>query len=391
MVSKSMAKAISALIPLLLLAGCSQFGAFDMSETQLNSMEDGGTSDPGTGAEGLPDDPWADAAAGSRRRVIIDNSGQSETLQEFQLMLRLDDSRIDYSETDGTDLQFFSAGNEAELYYEVESWNENGSSIVWVRVPEIWGESNQNYLWLYWGSGANSVYRDASKVWSEYEGVYHLSQTGGTQVTDSSPKGRDGTVTSSVSVEGANGRIGGGVRLGAVGGYIDVPDYASSFGGTSLSHYTVEVWMKGDAAPANEAPSGPVMAQNHFNIGWDHTSATYRGTFHFNSGSWTAVPASPLQGSRWYYAAGVFDGPSETAVSYRDGVADGSSTGIGGATGTTVDYLRFGADGQGNPAFDGVIDEVRVYHGVRSADWIAAQYLSMTDSMVSFGLIETIN
>ena len=222
--SKVFSKTLLILLAAFLAGGCSEFGAFDMTEAQLNGAADGGSesSDPGS----FPDDPWAASSASSRRRIIIDNSAQSETLSAFQLMVRLDGSRIDYSETDGSDLQFFSAGNGSELYYEVESWNETGSSVVWVRVPAIWGNSNLNYIW----SGVTSSHQDASSVWSEYEGVYHLSESGSTTVADSSSKGRDGTVTSFASVEGAEGRIGAGVRLGSTGGYIDIPDYASSFG-----------------------------------------------------------------------------------------------------------------------------------------------------------------
>jgi hypothetical protein len=55
-------------------------------------------------------------------------------------------------------------------------------------------------------------------------------------------------------------------------------------------------------------------------------------------------------------------------------------------------YFIIGAisDGSGQYArsqheFDGSIDEVRVSNTAKSADWIEAQYESMSDSFITFG------
>lgn len=38
--------------------------------------------------------------------------------------------------------------------------------------------------------------------------------------------------------------------------------------------------------------------------------------------------------------------------------------------------------------FDGLIDEVRISNIARTADWINAQFLSMNDSFISYGIEE---
>jgi hypothetical protein len=43
-----------------------------------------------------------------------------------------------------------------------------------------------------------------------------------------------------------------------------------------------------------------------------------------------------------------------------------------------------------HPFLQGKVDEVRIANVVRSADWMAAQHLSMTDAFASFGAEEKI-
>lgn len=334
----------------------------------------------------FPDDSWAVTSAVSRRRILIDNRGVAESFTGFPLMVRLDASRIDYGATDGTDLRFFDAGVSTELPYEIERWDESGESIVWVRVPEISANARDS-IWIYWGGGAATSFHDSAAVWQEYELVMHLNGT----LTDSSPNGRDGSAVGSVRFEA--GAVAEGVRVGDTSGtsFVDIPSWENDFDRTTLGAYTVEVWMRGDAAPELGSPNGPLMAQHHFNIGWDHNNAGYVGTYHFRhqTASWTPIPASPLEGGRWYYAAAVFDGSAGTATSLRDGAVDSVRDGLTGTTSDRVTYLRLGADGGAPSVFNGLVDEVRVAHVARTSSWIAAQHRSMQDAMIELGAVET--
>lgn len=333
----------------------------------------------------FPDDAWAVSSAVSRRRILIDNRGVAESFTGFPLMVRLDASRIDYGATDGSDLRFFDAGVMTELPYEIERWDESGESIVWVRVPEIAADARDS-IWIYWGGGVPTSFHDPAAVWQEYELVLHLNG----DLTDSSPNGRHGSAVGGVTFE--SGAVGDAVRVGDEGGtrFVDVPAWDNDFDRTTLGAYTVEVWMRGDAAPELASPNGPLMAQHHYNIGWDHNNAAYVGTYHFRhqTASWTPIPASALEGGRWYYAAALFDGAAGTATSLRDGVVDAVRTGLTGTTSDRVSYLRLGADGGASTVFNGLVDEVRVAHVARSLAWIAAQHRSMQDAMIELGPVE---
>ncbi|MFW5686402.1 MAG: DUF2341 domain-containing protein [Spirochaetota bacterium] len=336
----------------------------------------------------FPDDEWHSAASVSRRRLVIDGREYDEVFEGFPLMVQLDSARIAYTEAaaDGSDLRFFDAGNTSELFYEIESWDPSGESIVWVRVPAL-AAGSRDYIWMYWGGGATTSFADASEVWSEYELVLHLSD----DLTDSSPNARNGSAVGSPVY--AEGPAGTAIRVGdeaIASAYVNVPGYASDFDHTTLGAYTVELWMLGDDVPATDTTNGPLMGQSFFSMGWDNTNTLYTGTYHFRhtTENWTPVAASPLAAETWYYAAAVFDGTAGTATSYRDGGVDNQLTEYPGTVGDRASYLRIGEDGGIGDIFDGMVDEVRITHQTRSAAWIAAQYRSMTDALVIFGEVE---
>ena len=74
------------------------------------------------------------------------------------------DSRINYTKTqdDGQDLRFFEPDNVTELSYEIEEWNESGSSYVWVNVPQIDGSSTTDFIYLYYDNAGASAGQDIS-------------------------------------------------------------------------------------------------------------------------------------------------------------------------------------------------------------------------------------
>ncbi|MFW6212115.1 MAG: DUF2341 domain-containing protein [Spirochaetota bacterium] len=336
----------------------------------------------------LPEDDWVEPNSTMRRRLVIDNSGQESDLRNFQLLVELDASVIDYAATDGSDLRFFDEGTQTELSYEIERWDDSGTSLVWVLVPEITGASPQDYIWMYWGSGVPATSNDAAAVWAEYELVYHFDSLDTGVVVDSSPHGRHGVLKGNVGIE--TGFLGNGIRVGDASGESYVELSASdlaSITATAPSAFTVEAYARGDEAPKLTSPSGPLMAQAFYNIGWDHNNASYLASFHYRDATygWTPVSTPTLEGATWYYLAGTFDGSTGVASGFADGSVVSTRTGLGTEPGGPVSYLRIGTDGDDGNVFDGIVDEVRISHVSRSADWIAAQQLSMSGQMISFG------
>ncbi|RLE11923.1 hypothetical protein DRJ04_07140 [Candidatus Aerophobetes bacterium] len=108
---------------------------------------------------------WWDTDWQYRRKLVFDNSGQTENLVDFPVLVKLNSSRIDYSSTqdNGEDIRFVDPDGTV-LSYEIESWDESGASIVWVKVPQIDGGSTTDYIWMYYGNSSATDGQNAADV-----------------------------------------------------------------------------------------------------------------------------------------------------------------------------------------------------------------------------------
>jgi hypothetical protein len=330
---------------------------------------------------------WWDTDWTKRQILTFDNLRQSEHLSDFPVLVKLTGGyNIDYSQTqaNGEDLRFIDADGTA-LAYEVDEWNENGTSYVWVRVPQVDGWSNTDYILMYYGNATAAAGESPHDVWSPaYRGVWHLDETGSGAVdefTDSSAfanHGQGGGGTgSAVPTQIANGQFGAAQEFDGANDYINAGNDASlDLTGVEV---TIEAWVQlqrtvaplwGDAIAAKDTQYG--LFQD-----WDQPD---RVTFGTETSGQAWVSDDPVPSNTWTYVVGRYDGTNMEI--YRDGAFVGSQAQTGTLTSAGADLLigSYVADGW----FDGLIDEVRVSDVSRSAEWIAAQYATMTDTFVSF-------
>jgi len=96
---------------------------------------------------------WWNSSWSYRNRLTFDNSGQTETLMNFPVMVNLSSSNFNYTKakSDGTDLRFIDADGSTELNYEIEYWNTSRYSYIWVNVTGITGSSSTDHIWMYYG------------------------------------------------------------------------------------------------------------------------------------------------------------------------------------------------------------------------------------------------
>ena len=122
---------------------------------------------------------WWNGAWGQRRKLPFDNAAQTENLTDFPVLVSLTSDRIDYAaiQNAGEDIRFIDTDGLTELTYEIESWDESGTSYVWVKVPQIDGSSNSDYIWIYYDNIGAADNQDAPNVWTNgYSGVWHLKE-----------------------------------------------------------------------------------------------------------------------------------------------------------------------------------------------------------------------
>ena len=100
---------------------------------------------------------WWNTSWSQRKQLTFNNTGQAENLTNFAVLVELDSTRINYALTQnaGQDLRFVDADGTL-LAHEIETWNESGTSYVWVSVPQIDASSGSDYIWMYYGNAVGA-------------------------------------------------------------------------------------------------------------------------------------------------------------------------------------------------------------------------------------------
>jgi hypothetical protein len=320
--------------------------------------------------------------------LTFDNSRQSSDLVDVPVLVRLTPERFDYEASlpNGEDLRFFTPDLEA-IPHEIETWNVGGESCVWILVPRLAGGSTTDFVWLVYGDPTAQDAQNPHEVWGHYELVYHLDEY---PITDSGPGGNNGTPNAIVPL--VEGRIGRAFPTSNAPKHYINTNYGTGPGENLIEGWTVEAWVFGAAAPVdtnNSAEStGPVMGDRNYNIGWDHDSDLFRGTVHLRDEfGYRATSLGTLRGERWYYLAAVYDGTVPVVKAFKDGALAGEDTGVGHPLSDKIWDTFIGTSQNTNRVMDGVVDEVRISAVPRSAEWVQAQYNSMTDNLITYGEI----
>lgn len=327
---------------------------------------------------------WADDNWARRRFIRFDNAMNNGNLDNFQVLIRLDPTRIDYSRAalDGRDLRFFD-GNTV-LAMEIESWVSGGESFVWLRVPRIDGNSAADGVHMYYGNLSPPAPPNPEGVWSGFDGVWHLD--GG--FLDSTSAGRSGTST---TARAAPGFIAGGAFFDG-NALVDLPP---SFFATDQG--TLSFWARTASAASfrglifygtadnNGARDGfGPEEEAHAGFEPDGRLSFY---VHHDQTPLQLTSDAPLNDAAWHWIAIAFrqDQPSTLYVDGRPIVTQDHEA----LTFVATRAIRLGGPVAPVARFEGFLDEVRSFPIQRSAAWIDAEHRSMIDTFAIFGGEET--
>ena len=108
-----------------------------------------------------------------KRTVTFSGYAGASDLENFPALVRLPAEVSALCASGGADVRFADADGNL-LNHEVDTWNANGESCVWVCVPRLSGTTTS--ITLYYG-GESSQTVDPRRVWgpSDYKGVWHFS------------------------------------------------------------------------------------------------------------------------------------------------------------------------------------------------------------------------
>ncbi len=336
-------------------------------------------------------DPWT-----KRRKITIDNSAQAETLANFPVMVRVDSTRIDYAsmQSAGQDIQFRASDGTTTLSHEIEKWNTSGSSYIWVRVPSIAASSSSGYIWMYYGNAATTDTQSATAVWdTSFRGVWHL----GALANDSTTNANHGTNVGTVTL--ATGKSGDARSSDGATQYINMSGTGMA---ANLSAVTLSTWVNRAANVAGQGIMCFSINNGGTPTGTSRLAFETTGTTNLNgiirapdgaaSSSFATTTTPLLNLNTWYHVTMTVDFTAKRISYYVNGSFDSISGVLGwvpNVTDATISAsAALGAFDDGLVPFRGLTDEMRFSNVVRSAAWIAADYKSTNDTLLSFGAEE---
>ena len=235
-------------------------------------------------------------------KVQVTPSGYagSETLRDFPALIRLSVAGVNgfsynsflakdlEGKSTGYDLRAFDA-NGRILPYEIENWDPEGVSEIWVRTYDL---NTSNAITLAWGNSAETdiePYTYDGSVWTNnFAGVYHMNKAVLGKQTDSAPNANHATDTGFVDGNSTL-EVAGPFRSqgpSSTGG-MNAP--SGALNSVQAGSYTLSGWIRRTQNPgairnaflARGYYRGPNHARaNNFNSFW--TDTTRQGQRIFN-------------------------------------------------------------------------------------------------------------
>ena len=303
-----------------------------------------------------------------RMKVSFSGYNRPETLTNFPVLVVLSNNvggaGFMYSNcvsNTGGDLRFANSNETTELNYEMEKWNTNGASYVWVQVPTL--ASTSDFIYAYWGcSTSTPAYTTNGATWSnDFVGVWHLDESSGNALDSTSNK-YDGTITG--ASRGATGQVGS----------------AYSFAGTSYIRtavsngptVTISAWAQNSSA----TPADMLWCTKNNNTGPDlffSGGSIYLNTWDSNGNPFGVQPVV----TQMHHYVTVVD-PARTEL-YIDGKRTFTAT-YKNPSGTPF-FISSGAGYD----WKGTIDEFSVSRVARSSNWIWACWFNQASNSAFVG------
>ena len=345
--------------------------------------------------------------------TISGYSGGGTAVKDFPVLVRLKEAvdggrggglpGFTYSRAgDGSEIRFVAISNIAAsavapedrdnplardslLPYEVDTWNPDGESLVWVKIPSIANKTTK--FRLYWHRNPDEeVYPDLlpTETWDDdYVGVWHLNKVVDGTLPNSTKFG--GALDAAGEVDFVDSPLG----LAAVtkAGDVQAPNYEPHMGAAN-SPFTFSAWYRGDkyAAAGYSMMCGKKGTNAYnWNGGWCwemHKSKTAAYAYANNS-AFTAKTVTDIT-KNWHHFSynASKEGASVNHIVYADGAQVQSATKT-----TATNALPLTVIGD---LFAG--EEARLSKVQRNATWTKAEYESMNvTNYCTFSLVSTVD
>ena len=320
-------------------------------------------------AQALPR-PTAASYARGAQITVAGYDASKPALSGFPVLVRIADdspSGFAYSQlqspSDGADLCFIDMDGNG-LPFEIDTWNPDGTSFVWVTLPSM--EHGTQFV-MCWGSATSGKTVCGDNPFAGYKGVWHMNAT---SPADASGSGNDGTAAGSPTI--VSGKIGSALSLPNTSAYVTC---STSLPNPQLaSGFTVEGWANSSNLSGNHALFGK---KQFISVRTESSGSIKVTTPGVNDHNGVSVSLST---GTWFHWAMTFVPGNGGMKFYVNGEIKNTqnASGFKDSTGSTEMWL--GHNEWGGQEFLGNLDEYRLSASIRSADWIYATYATQNDA-----------
>jgi len=305
-------------------------------------------------------------------------------LENFPVLVRLSTAIDGFdasSVRDPAEIRFADANGNL-IPHEIDTWDPDGESTIWVSVPSLSGTDTS--FTMCWSPAHGTTPQTAltpSRVWTQagYLGVWHFSPAETARVYANSAQPKHYATASAAATEGANGIVGGCVQF---------PNGATTLVNDSIAwasctpHMTLEFWVdnqnKGDARIFGSG------------TGYTEGASIYMSGYISGNGGHSHRQSSLVPDAGWRHVSMNFSGSAQ-ATALADGVTtfqfsrqggssvDGDSTHFfhnvnDGSIYADYHALSLTSHGNGESPFKGYADEFRVRGENSTDEWMQANY-----------------
>ena len=293
-------------------------------------------------------------------------------LTNFPVLVRIstDIDKFDYGAcaAGGADISFTGEDGETVYPHEVDTWNSDGESLVWVKLPGMAHGTRFLFRW----SDPNPPANDPTAVWADYIGVWHFSSlVDSTNVMNSARNDYNLRFSASgVGSIAANAPAGTGLFCET--GTVKTKDYEPEF--AVGANFTATGWFYLPSYAGTSGKYAGIVSKKvgldwNANTGWYlqmNQSKTTIGLVESGSTE-TKYTKLPDVTQNWNHFAMISDG------TYAKAYFNGSATaGINRKTVIKASSTEFQVGTTG-----GYFDEYRLRKGIVSTDWVGAEYATV--------------
>jgi hypothetical protein len=324
------------------------------------------------------------SAFACRLKISFSGYNRGEVLANFPVLVNLNPSLAGFSyrqfaSPTGGDLRFTDSSGLLAIPHEIDEWNTNGVSTVWVSVPQL--ATTNDYIWMYWGNPAAAtppVWTTNGMVWSpNFYVVYHLKETGFPYLDSAQQHASLGGVMPGSTT----GEIGHGCSFNGTSQFLDA-------GVINLGNaFTLSAWVNVSAAASSIQTLWANQRGGYSSNGFALFVNTYQtadrkvdfASGDGSNGNETTTVSNAVSFGQWHLVSAAVNRSAGKVELFVDGNDLGGSSAVvpGFANNADVNLGRFT---NASFYFTGVMDEARIATGTRSSNWVWASWMTVASN-----------